>query len=103
MIAMAKGINDPFTALSYIDSLGDTLCPFSECVVPSPYHYDAQDVLRVIAFPVTFRCISEAAFSQIRRYGRLDVSVTNDYLRSLLLLPNFLDRRITERYCVSRR
>ncbi len=87
--ALSPGINDPFTALGCIDSLGDALCQFSECVVPPPYHYDEQDVLRVIAFPVTFRDMSESAFSQIRRYGRSDVSVTIRLLEILALITKF--------------
>ncbi len=90
--ALSPGINDPFTALGCIDSLGDALCQFSECVVPSPYHYDEQGVLRVIAFPVTFRDMTESSFSQIRRYGRSDVSVTMRLLEILALIAKFARR-----------
>jgi uncharacterized membrane protein len=43
---------------------------------PSPYRYDKDDNLRVIANPVTFTGLADSAFNQIRRYGQSDVAVT---------------------------
>lgn len=43
---------------------------------PSPYRYDEDDNLRVIANPITFTGLADSAFNQIRRYGQSDVAVT---------------------------
>ncbi len=91
--ALSPGINDPFTALGCIDRLGAALRQFGERVVHLPYHYDEQDVLRVIACPVTFRGMTEAAFNQIRRYGRSDASVTMRLLETIAVVAQFATRK----------
>jgi uncharacterized membrane protein len=44
--------------------------------MPSPYRYDAQDQLRVITPVFTFPDVVDAAFNQIREYGRSSTAVT---------------------------
>src|SRR5690606_24442648 len=67
--SLSPGINDPFTAASCIDWLGDALCRIAESDLHSPYRYDEQNVLRVIADVSTFAGIVDASFDQIRLYG----------------------------------
>jgi uncharacterized membrane protein len=74
--ALSPGINDPFTAMTCIDRLGAALCLLSEREIPSPYRYDRNDKLRVIADPVTFAGLTDSAFNQIRQYGRSSAAVT---------------------------
>jgi uncharacterized membrane protein len=74
--ALSPGTNDPFTAIRCIDRLGVALCQLTERVMPSPYRYDDTDTLRVIASPVTFASVTDAAFNQIRQYGHTSVAVT---------------------------
>jgi uncharacterized membrane protein len=74
--ALSPGINDPFTAIRCIDRLSAGLSRLAQRDFPSPYRYDENDNLRVIANPVTFTELTDAAFNQIRRYGQSDVAVT---------------------------
>jgi uncharacterized membrane protein len=73
--AISPGINDPFTAIRCIDQLTIGLCHLAERDIPSPYRYDEDNKLRVIAEPITFAAITDAAFNQIRQYGLSDVAV----------------------------
>ena len=44
--------------------------------MPSPYRHDDDQVLRLIASPVTFASMVDLAFAEIARYGRSSVSVS---------------------------
>jgi len=84
--ALSPGINDPFTAMACIDRLGSALCYLSNRAFPSPYRYGDEGKLRVIAKPVTFAGITNAAFDQIRQYGRSSVAVTIRLLETLKMI-----------------
>jgi len=73
--SISPGINDPFTAIRCIDQLTVGLCHLAERDIPSPYRYDEDNKLRVIAEPITFAAIIDTAFNQIRQYGLSDVAV----------------------------
>ncbi|MDR4493080.1 MAG: DUF2254 domain-containing protein [Nitrospirales bacterium] len=73
--ALSPGINDPFTAISCIDRLGDALTLLSERVLPSSCCYDEEHILRVITYPLTIDGIFDAAFNQLRQYGCVSVAV----------------------------
>lgn len=74
--ALSPGVNDPFTAMTCVDRLGEALCQLAERVLPSPSRYDADGRLRAVAHPVTFKGVTDAAFNQIRQYGRGSAAVT---------------------------
>ncbi|MGE0825196.1 MAG: DUF2254 domain-containing protein [Candidatus Binatia bacterium] len=73
--ALSPGINDPLTAMTCIDRLGAALCRLAEREIPSPYRYDTEGTLRVVADAVTFKGVTDAAFNQIRQYGRSSAAV----------------------------
>jgi uncharacterized membrane protein len=73
--AISPGINDPTTAIECIDQLSAGLSHLAQREMPSPYRYDDNDNLRVIAEPFTFAGLTDAAFNQIRQYGKSDVGV----------------------------
>ena len=81
--ALSPGINDPRTAMNCIDWLGASLCRLADKYDPSPYRYDEQGQLRVILKPVTFAGLTNAAFDQIRQYGRTSVAVTLHLLETI--------------------
>lgn len=99
--ALSPGINDPFTAISCIDRLGSALCYLTGRAFPSPYRYDEKGELRVIVKTVTFGGITNAAFDQIRQYGRTSVAVTIRLLETLILIAA-LSRSQEQRYAVLR-
>jgi len=74
--ALSPGMNDPFTAVSCVDRLGAALCRLATRVLPAPHRYDEDGNLRVIADVVTFAGAVDAAFTQIRQYGRTSMAVT---------------------------
>ncbi|HBU30333.1 MAG: hypothetical protein A2X71_07845 [Thiobacillus sp. GWE1_62_9] len=81
--ALSPGVNDPFTAMTCVDRLGSALCRLAQQDVPSPYRYDTQDQLRVITPVFTFPDVTDAAFNQIRQYGRTSTAVTIRLLETI--------------------
>jgi uncharacterized membrane protein len=73
--ALSPGINDPFTAITCIDRLASGLARVARREVPSPLRLGDDGRLRVIAEPVTFPALLDAAFNQIRQYGRTSAAV----------------------------
>jgi len=90
--ALSPGVNDPFTAVNCVDRLGAALCQLSERDIPSAYRFDEKNRLRVIAYPVSFADLSDAAFNQIRQYGRSSVAVTIRLLETLLVIARRVRR-----------
>ena len=87
--ALSPGINDPFTAVRCIDQLSAALCHLAQKEIPSAYRYDDEDKLRVIAEPVTFVDMTDAAFNQIRQYGQTSVAVTMRLLDAIAVIAPF--------------
>jgi uncharacterized membrane protein len=81
--ALSPGINDPFTAITCVDRLGSALHRLAQRDMPSPYRFDEQDRLRVIAPAITFPGLVNAAFNPIRQYARSSASVTIRLLESI--------------------
>lgn len=73
--ALSPGINDPFTALSCLDRLGAVLCQLGRRPLPDGRRYDEAGQLRIIAEPTRFGDLVDAAFDQIRIYGRANTIV----------------------------
>lgn len=73
--ALSPGINDPFTCINCIDHLSAILCQLSQRKFPSPFRYDKDGVLRIIAPSVTFEGVLNAAFNQIRQHGKENVAI----------------------------
>jgi uncharacterized membrane protein len=96
--ALSPGINDPFTAITCIEWLGDALIRVAGREIPSRWRYDTEDKLRIITDATDFAGIARAALSQIRQYGTQSVSVTIRMLDVLTRVGPHLvrqnDRRI---------
>lgn len=90
--ALSPGLNDPFTAITCVDHLGSALCRLAQREMPSPYRHDGQDQLRMIAPAVTFPEITDAAFDQIRQYGRSSAAVTIRLLGTIAVVARFAHR-----------
>jgi uncharacterized membrane protein len=73
--AISPAVNDPFTAIRCIDRLSAGLSRLAQRDFPSPYRYDDEHNLRVIAEGVTFEGLLNSAFNQIRQYSKPDVAV----------------------------
>lgn len=90
--ALSPGINDPFTAMTCVDRLGEALCRVAERELPSGYRYDDEHRLRVIARSTTFADVADAALNQMRQYGRSSASVTLRLLESLAVVAQHVRR-----------
>ncbi|MFU8804490.1 MAG: DUF2254 family protein, partial [Bradymonadaceae bacterium] len=78
--ALSTGVNDPFTAITCIDRLGAATKDLLREDLPSPWRYDHEGILRVVAQPISFADFSEAAFGQLRPYATRDSNVTRHLL-----------------------
>jgi uncharacterized membrane protein len=87
--AISPAVNDPFTAIRCIDRLSAGLSGLAQRDFPSPYRYDDRDKLRVIAQRVTFAQLTDAAFNQIRQYGKSDVAVTIRLLEAIATIARY--------------
>jgi uncharacterized membrane protein len=68
--ALSPGINDPFTAMNCLDRLREVFTQIVRRPVPSPYRFDSENRLRIIAYPVSFAAALGTALNQIRDHGR---------------------------------
>ncbi|WP_371934042.1 DUF2254 domain-containing protein [Chroococcidiopsis sp. CCNUC1] len=87
--AISPSVNDPFTAIRCIDQLSAGLSRLVQRQFPSPYRYDERHELRVIAEPVTFEGLVDAAFNQIRQYGKQDVAVIIRLLEAIATIAEY--------------
>jgi uncharacterized membrane protein len=87
--AISPAVNDPFTAIRCIDRLGAGLSHLAQKDFPSPYRFDDNNNLRVIAEPVTFAGLVDTAFNQIRQYSTTDVAVTIRLMEAIALIATY--------------
>jgi uncharacterized membrane protein len=90
--ALSAGINDPFTAIVCIDRLRSGLCRLAQRDTPSPYLYDKDNELRVIASTYTFPAIMDAAFNQIRQNSSTIAVITIRLLEAITTIARFTHR-----------
>jgi uncharacterized membrane protein len=84
--ALSPGINDPFTAVACVDRLGSALYRLARRDMPSPYRFDEQHRLRVVAAPVSFAGMVDAALNQIRQSARSNAAVTIRLLETIAVI-----------------
>ena len=90
--ALSPGINDPFTAMTCLDHLGAALSRLAQRKIPSPYRYDDEGRLRVIAKGAAFADVADTAFTPIRQYGRSSALVTIRLLTTLGVVAQHVQR-----------
>lgn len=67
--ALSPGTNEPFTAITAIDRLGQVLSMLAGRRIPSAARVDDSGRVRVVALPRTFAQLAEDAFGPIADYG----------------------------------
>ena len=87
--ALSPGINDPFTAIACIDNLASSMCYLSKVKFPSRYRYDEEGYLRVIIDTYTYEGMLDAAFNQIRQFGKSIPAVMIRLMEALILIHRF--------------
>ena len=73
--AMSPAINDPFTAMTCLDYIGEGLALFIQQGENSSYYYDRDDRLRLVLEPVTFADLLDCAFNMLRHASCDNASV----------------------------
>lgn len=73
--AMSPAINDPFTAMTCLDHIGNGLALFAQQGEESLNTYDPDGRLRLVFEPVTFNELLDAAFNMLRHAGCDNASV----------------------------
>ena len=81
--ALSPGINDPFTAISCINRLGNALCRLSQANFPPHLFFDSQEKLRLVTKAFTYAGILDTAFNQIRQAAKDSVAVHVRLLETL--------------------
>ncbi len=84
--SLSPGVNDPFTAITCIDQLGDVMCTLKDRSFPLTHIYDERNRLRVITKSVSFSDLMDTAFNQIRQNSKSVASVTIRLLHTLCVL-----------------
>ncbi len=84
--SLSTGINDPFTAITCIDNLTATLCYLTKIQFPSAYLFDDEGQIRIKVNPIEFSGIINAAFNQIRQFGKDSPSVIIRLMDSLVTI-----------------
>ncbi|MDF1659695.1 MAG: DUF2254 domain-containing protein [Verrucomicrobiales bacterium] len=67
--ALSPGINDPFTAITCIDFLSESMAKIAKRKLPQRVFRDEQGKARVMTRPASFRNTLDTAFIQIRQAG----------------------------------
>jgi uncharacterized membrane protein len=65
--ALSPGVNDPITAMTCIDWLGDSLCKLAGRKMPSSHRFDQCSRLRLIRKYFVYEGMVDAAFNMIRQ------------------------------------
>jgi uncharacterized membrane protein len=70
--ALSPGVNDPFTAMTCMDWLGAALSRMARRDDPSPFRFDDDRKLRVIARPISFAYFADHILDSARPYVTAD-------------------------------
>ncbi len=73
--AMSPAINDPYTAMTCLDYIGDGLALFIQQGEKSSHYYDGEGRLRLVLEPVTFDELLSGAFDMLRHASCDNASV----------------------------
>jgi uncharacterized membrane protein len=73
--AMSPAINDPFTAMTCLDHIGNGLALFAQQGEENLHTYDREGRLRLVFEPVTFNELLGAAFDMLRHAARDNAGV----------------------------
>lgn len=84
--ALSPGINDPFTAATCIDWLGEGLCKLAARELPDARRRDEDGTLRIVGRPFTFAGVVDAAFDPMRQNAAQNPYVLIRLMDALLTL-----------------
>jgi uncharacterized membrane protein len=86
--AMSPAINDPFTAMTCLDFIGDGLALFARKGAINPNISDSHGYLRLIFEPVTFNELLSAAFDMLRHASADNASILLHMLQTINVISD---------------
>jgi uncharacterized membrane protein len=90
--SLSPSLNDPFTAISCIDRLGEAFSLLATREIPSPYRHDDEGQLRVIAQPLRMVDLVLQSIEPIRQYGASHMLIALRLLDTLAIVGPFAHR-----------
>jgi uncharacterized membrane protein len=84
--AMSPAINDPFTAMTCLDYLAESLALFIRQGEKGAHYYDLDGRLRLVLEPVTFEELLDAAFDMLRHASCDNASVLLHMLEAIAVI-----------------
>ncbi|WP_143962515.1 DUF2254 domain-containing protein [Litoribacter populi] len=94
--ALSPGINDPFTAITALDKLVSNISELADKKFPSPYRFDEGNHLRLVVKCLNFAGIVDAAFNQVRQYGKDNPAVLIRLMEGLSIVNQFIKTKDRE-------
>jgi uncharacterized membrane protein len=91
--ALSTGVNDPYTAIACIDNLTTIMTRLASINFPSPWRYDEDGQLRIIAEGLTFGGILDTSFNQIRQYAEKNPAVMIRLMDAFITISSFAENR----------
>ncbi|MDX1433067.1 MAG: DUF2254 domain-containing protein [Gammaproteobacteria bacterium] len=88
--ALSPGVNDPYTAVTCVDRLGDTLSRVLHRGPRTGRRVDEHGELRVISPIITFDNVMDMAFNEIRQSARENVAITLRLLDTFVRLARLV-------------
>ena len=95
--AISPAVNDPTTAITCIDALGNILLQAVRYPDPLAQYCDESGAMRLLTRPVTFKAMVDLAVNQIRQYARSEVTVSLGCIS--VLGQDFRSLQFTEDFC----
>jgi uncharacterized membrane protein len=89
--AMSPAINDPFTAMTCLDHLGDGLTLYVQGARPSPFGYDRDGHLRLMYQPFTLETLLDSAFDMLRHASCDNAAVLMHMLDTFEVIGRAMD------------
>jgi uncharacterized membrane protein len=93
--AMSPAINDPFTAMTCLDHIGDGLVAFIRQGGNNSQYYDRDGRLLLVLEPVTFGDLLSAAFDMLRHASCSNASVLLHMLKAIEMISHEAKARET--------
>lgn len=90
--SLSPSLNDPYTAISCIDRLGDSFSRLAVRRIPSPLRYDKEGHLRVVAEPFDLVDLVIQSIEPIRQYGSAHMLIVLRLLDTLAVVGGFIQR-----------
>ena len=95
--ALSPGMNEPFTAITCIDRLGEGLALLATRSMPSTVRRDTEGVARVIAPPHTFEELLHGAFTPIAIFAGPNPAIYERLIGTLAVIRRRLSRKADAR------